>query len=164
MLILVTGSLLLNTVMLRWLRLPRIISPPFSVRNYSGRIIGRVLYLGELIDQIEANYPKLSGMVGTEMPSGVDSDTHPVLPLDAGSSPTPVDAAKSPKYSQFDLEWLILAAAIDRLSLVVYGVVFVALLVSYVAWTTGTFTWPMLPIRWIEKKKFDLFLWYIIVI
>ena len=124
------------------------------MRNYSGRIIGRVLYLGELIDQvhiflreintcteakvtcqlqIEANYPKLSGMVGTEMPSGVDSDTHPVLPLDAGSSPTPVDAAKSPKYSQFDLEWLILAAAIDRLSLVVYGVVFVALLVSYVA-------------------------------
>jgi len=122
LLVLVTVSLLLNAVALRWLRLPRGRGPPFSVRTYSSKVIGRVLFLADLIDQIEGNYPTLSGIVGTELPvSEVKQPEPPTPPI------SPSNFANS-----FYLEWLILAAAIDRLALVLYCVIFSTMFLCFV--------------------------------
>ena len=73
--------------------------------------------------QIEGNYPTLSGIVGTELPvAGVQpAEAQPVPP---SVQPPPAD--------HFYLEWLILAAAVDRLALVVYCLIFTVFLISYV--------------------------------
>jgi len=118
LLVLVAVSLLLNTVALRWLRLPKGKGPPLSVRTYSGRIVGRVLFLADLIHQIEGNYATLSGVVGTELP--------------VSGRPPPSEPPSEQTAESFYLEWLILAAAVDRLALVVYCALFAVISICYV--------------------------------
>ena len=72
--------------------------------------------------QIEGNYPTLSGIVGTELPVSEVKQPEPPTP------PTgPPNFANS-----FYLEWLILAAAIDRLALVLYCIIFSTMFLCFV--------------------------------